>query len=77
MELPNYLSEEGSTLHDGVAHLQEDMGLDFLACLKNEGAAYLKACDFLNKKSATAKAPALEAVAMGALRLVSGGVLPQ
>ena len=47
----NYISEECATVSIGLSYLQTDMGLDFLQYIKEDGNDFLKACDFLNKKS--------------------------
>ena len=47
----NYISEECATVSVGISYLQSDMGLDFLRYIKDDGSDFLKACDFLNKKS--------------------------
>ena len=54
-KLQNYISEECATISVGVSYLQEDMGLDFLKYLKRDGADFLTACDFLNRKSESVK----------------------
>ncbi|CAE7388210.1 unnamed protein product [Symbiodinium natans] len=55
-KLSNYISEECATIHVGVSYLQEDIGLDFLKYMKDQGSDFLAACEFLNKKSEGEKA---------------------